>query len=64
MSGVSRRMLQIGELPRDLLKRQDAPQVAALAVPPLRVFLRRCGMGMVTDATVTLSPRLHAVVRV
>ncbi len=27
----SRRMLQTGELPRDLLERQDSPQVAALA---------------------------------
>ena len=32
MFGVSRRTLQMGELPRDLFKREDAPQVAALAV--------------------------------
>ena len=34
----SRRMLQTGELPRDLLERQDAPEVAALAHigPPAR----------------------------
>ena len=41
MFGVSRRVLQMGELPRDLLDRQDAPQVTAPAVPPLRVVLRR-----------------------
>ena len=41
MLGVSRRMLQMGELPRDLFKREDVPQVAALAVPPLR-GLRHC----------------------
>ena len=38
MFGVSRRVLQMGELPCDLLKRQDAPQVAALARPDSLMF--------------------------
>jgi hypothetical protein len=37
----------MGELLPNLLGRQDAPQVATLAVPPLRVLLRRRGVGMV-----------------
>ena len=48
--------LQVGELLLDLLGRQDAPQTAALAVPPLRVLACRCGVRMATLVVMMVGP--------
>ena len=52
--------LQVGEFLPDLLRRQNAPQVAAVAVPPLRVFV--VGAARPVPKRV-LGPRLDAIVQ-
>ena len=57
MFGVSRRMLQMGELPRDLLKRQDAPEEAALASPRRRDCGSTAGSGRPIQPLIGAWPR-------
>ena len=54
-------MLEVSELLADLLARQDAPDVSALAIPPLRVLLRRRRVRMVPLKAMTFGPGLNAV---
>lgn len=63
--GRMRTVLQVRKLHADLLARQDAPDVAALAVPKLRILLRRRGMRMVAHHPVALRPGLYlrAIIR-
>ncbi len=49
-------MLEVSELLADLLARQDAPDVSALTIPPLRVLLRRRRVRMVPLKAMTFSP--------
>jgi hypothetical protein len=46
------------ELLPELLDRQDAPDISALAVPPLRILLRRRGMRIVASKPMALNPFL------
>jgi hypothetical protein len=52
---------QMCELLPGLFDCQDAPDGAALAVPPFRILLRRRGMRIVTLKPMVLDPFLHAM---